>query len=81
MWNYGQYAFQNAYTPSNPDVDAALPTPVPEGNGFGYSYIDIWSFDASYLKLKNISLRYDLKTFGFEKSTSYSRIGFKFRCD
>ena len=61
MWNYGQYAFQNAYTPSNPDVDAALPTPVPEGNGFGYSYIDIWSFDASYLKLKNISLRYDLK--------------------
>ncbi|WP_368343050.1 hypothetical protein, partial [Phocaeicola vulgatus] len=32
-----------------------------EGNGFGYSYIDIWSFDASYLKLKNISLRYDLK--------------------
>jgi len=61
MWNYGQYAFQNAYTPSNPDVNAALPTPVPEGNGFGYSYIDIWSFDASYLKLKNISIRYDLK--------------------
>ncbi|EJW99564.1 TonB-dependent receptor plug domain protein [gut metagenome] len=61
MWNYGQYAFQNAYTPSNPDTGAAIPTPVPEGNGFGYSYIDIWSFDASYLKLKNISLRYDLK--------------------
>ena len=61
MWNYGQYAFQNAYTPSHPDTGAALPTPVPEGNGFGYSFIDIWSFDASYLKLKNISLRYDLK--------------------
>ena len=27
----------------------------------GDSYIDIWAFDASYLKLKNISLRYDMK--------------------
>ena len=61
MWNYGQYAFQNAYTPSNPDVNAALPIPVPEGNGWGYSFIDTWAFDASYLKLKNISLRYDMK--------------------
>lgn len=61
MWNYGQYGFQNAYTPSNPDVEAALPIPVPEGSGWGYSYIDLWAFDASYLKLKNISLRYDLK--------------------
>lgn len=61
MWNYGQYAFQNAYTPSNPNPDAALPMPAPAGNSFGYSYIDIWAFDASYLKLKNISLRYDMK--------------------
>lgn len=61
MWNYGQYAFQNTYTPSNPDVNAALPIPVAEGNGWGYSFIDIWAFDASYLKLKNISLRYDMK--------------------
>lgn len=61
MWNYGQYAFQNSYTPSHPDVNAALPIPVPDGNGWGYSYIDIWAFDASYLKLKNISLRYDMK--------------------
>ena len=61
MWNYGQYAFQNAYTPSNPNVNAAIPTPVPEGNGYGYSFIDIWAYDSSYLKLKNISVRYDLK--------------------
>lgn len=61
MWNYGQYGFQNAYTPSNPDTDAALPMPAPESNAWGYSFIDIWAFDASYLKLKNISLRYDMK--------------------
>jgi len=61
MWNYGQYGFQNSYMPSHPDTDAALPIPVAEGNGWGYSYIDLWAFDASYLKLKNISLRYDLK--------------------
>lgn len=61
MWNYGQYGYKNAYTPSNPDTKAALPIPVAENHGFGYSFIDIWSFDASYLKLKNISLRYDLK--------------------
>ena len=70
MWNYGQYAFQNAYTPSHPDVNAALPIPVPEGNGWGYSYIDIWAFDASYLKLKNISLRYDMKR-NILKNVSY----------
>ncbi len=35
--NYGQYAFQNAYT-EQPDVDAALPTRFLEGNGFGYGY-------------------------------------------
>lgn len=61
MWNYGQYAFQHAYTPSNPDVNAPLPIPVADGRGWGYSYIDTWAFDASYLKLKNVSLRYDLK--------------------
>lgn len=61
FWNYGQYAFQNAYTPSNPDTKAALPLPVTESNGWGYGNIDIWAFDASYLKLKNLSLRYDMK--------------------
>lgn len=61
MWNYGQYAFLNSYTPSHPDTHAALPIPVPEDKGWGYNNIDIWAFDASYLKLKNISLRYDMK--------------------
>ena len=61
MWNYGQYGFQNAYMPSNPDTDAALPIPVSESDGWGYNLIDRWAFDASYLKLKNISLRYDMK--------------------
>lgn len=63
MWNYGQYGFQNAYTPSNPDVNAALPIPSPSNKALGYSYLDIWQFDASYLKMKNISLRYDLKKY------------------
>ena len=61
MWNYGQYAFQNSYLPSNGNTDAALPLPVSEGNGWGYDNVDWWAFDASYLKLKNISVRYDLK--------------------
>lgn len=61
MWNYGQYAFQNSYLPSNGNTGAALPLPVPEGNGWGYNNVDVWAFDASYLKLKNISVRYDLK--------------------
>lgn len=61
MWNYGQYAFQNSYLPSNGNTNAALPLPVSEGNGWGYNNVDWWAFDASYLKLKNISVRYDLK--------------------
>lgn len=61
MWNYGQYGFSNAYTPSNPNVNAAIPMPSNSNNSFGYSYVDFFQFDASYLKLKNISLRYDMK--------------------
>lgn len=61
MWNYGQYAFQNSYLPSNNNTNAALPLPVSQSNGWGYNNVDFWAFDASYLKLKNISLRYDLK--------------------
>ena len=63
MWNYGQYGFANAYTPSNPDVDAAIPLPAGNGKGWGSSFIDTWLFDADYLKLKNISLRYDMKKY------------------
>lgn len=59
MWNYGQYGYLNSYLPSNPDLNAALP--IPAGTGFGYTYVDFWAFDASYVKLKNISVRYDLK--------------------
>lgn len=59
MWNYGQYGFLSSYLPSNPNLDAALP--IPASTGFGYTFVDFWAFDASYLKLKNISLRYDLK--------------------
>lgn len=61
MWNYGQYAFQNSYMPSNNNTNAAIPLPVSEGQGWGYNGVDVWAFDASYLKLKNISLRYDMK--------------------
>ena len=63
QWNYGQYAFANSYMPSNPDLNAPIPLPAPEGQGWGYSFIDAWIFDASYLKLKNISLRYDMKKY------------------
>lgn len=61
MWNYGQYAFQNSYMPSKNNTDAVTPLPVSEGQGWGYNNVDVWAFDASYLKLKNISIRYDLK--------------------
>lgn len=61
MWNYGQYGFDNAYTPSNGNTNAAIPLPTSESRSWGYSYLDMWQFDSSYLKLKNISLRYDMK--------------------
>lgn len=61
MWNYGQYAYKNSYLPSNGNTEAAIPLPVTEGKGWGYNNVDFWAFDASYLKLKNISVRYDLK--------------------
>ena len=63
MWNYGQFGFANAYTPSNPDLDAPIPLPTAGSRAWGYSFIDSWIFDADYLKLKNISLRYDMKKY------------------
>ena len=63
QWNYGQYAFANSYTPSNPDLDAPITLPAPEGKAWGYNFVDAHLFDASYLKLKNISLRYDMKKY------------------
>ena len=39
QWNYGQYGFANSYMPSNPDLDAAIPLPAPEGQAWGYSFV------------------------------------------
>lgn len=61
MWHYGQYGFNNAYLPSNGNYNAAIPMPSTASRAWGSSYLDMWQFDASYLKLKNISLRYDMK--------------------
>lgn len=59
-WNYGKYLFQESYTPSNP-ITNKLPLPTNSTYGWGYNYVDVWGYDASYLKLKNISISYDLK--------------------
>ena len=61
FWNYGKYMYDKAYTPGNPDTSAPLQIPTSENRGWGYNYIDAWVFDASYIKLKNISLQYDMK--------------------
>ena len=64
FWNYGQYAFKNSYLPvSNPDVSAALPMAAIDTNKGYTGFAETWSFDASYLKLKNISVRYDMKKY------------------
>lgn len=60
-WYYGKYLYQNSYTPSNPNLEAGLPLPTNSTYGWGYNYVDAWVYNASYLKIKNISLRYDLK--------------------
>lgn len=59
-WKYGKYLFQESYTPSNP-ITNKLPLPTNSSYGWGYNYVDVWAYDASYLKLKNISVSYDLK--------------------
>ena len=61
MWNYGQYAYPLSYLPSNGNVDAAIPLPASDSKTWGSNYVDRWAYDASYLKLKNINVRYDLK--------------------
>ena len=64
FWNYGQYAYKNSYLPvSNPDVEAALPMAAMDTTNGYTGFAETWSFDASYLKLKNISLRYDMKKY------------------
>lgn len=59
-WKYGKYLFPESYTPSNP-ITNKLPLPTNSSYGWGYNYVDAWAYDASYLKLKNISISYDLK--------------------
>lgn len=62
MWNYGKYAFKNSYLPAaNNYSDAKLPMPGNSSQSWGYNFVDWWVYDASYIKLKNISARYDLK--------------------
>lgn len=63
MWNYGQYGYEISYNPNENNTDAILGLPVPDGNGWGYNSIDRWIFNASYIKLKNISVRYDMKQY------------------
>lgn len=60
FWNYAKFLYPESYTPGNP-ITNKLPVATPAGNGWGSSFIDIWAYDASYLKLKNISVSYDLK--------------------
>lgn len=59
-WKYGKFLFPESYTPGNP-ITNKLPLPTNAAHGWGSSYIDEWTYDASYLKLKNISVSYDLK--------------------
>ena len=62
LWQYAKYLLNTSYTPGNPNLDATLPLPNNGGNNsYGSTFIDRWVYDASYLKLKNISIRYDLK--------------------
>ena len=61
FWNYGKYMFDAAYLPSNPNTSAPLPLPTNGNRGWGYNYVDAWVYDASYIKLKNISIQYDMK--------------------
>ena len=60
FYNYGKFLYPESYTPGNP-VDNKLPMATNSGIAWGYSFIDMWVYDASYLKLKNISVSYDLK--------------------
>lgn len=70
MWNYGQYGFDQSYTPGNPNVNANLPIATNANAAWGYNFMDEWVFDASYIKLKNVSINYDLKN-GLLRNVSY----------
>lgn len=63
--NYGKFIDSNeaAYSPEKNNTDAVVPMPAPENKSFGNNSVDRWIIDATYLKIKNIDLRYDMKKY------------------
>ena len=63
--NYGKFIDSNevAYSPEKNNTDAIVPMPAPENKSFGNNSVDRWIIDATYLKIKNIDLRYDMKKY------------------
>lgn len=58
FWNYGKTVALNSYYPSHPDVNAPLAMANGKTN-IGNIPVDRYAFDASYFKMKNLSLRYN----------------------
>lgn len=58
FWNYGKVAARNSYSPSHPDVNAPLAM-ANGGYNIGKIPVDRYAFDASYFKMKSLSLRYN----------------------
>ena len=63
--HYGKFIDSNevAYSPEKNNTDAIVPMPAPENKSFGNASVDRWIIDATYLKIKNIDLRYDMKKY------------------
>ncbi len=63
--SYGKFIDSNnaAYSPEKNNTDATVPMPAPENKSWGNNSVDRWIIDASYLKVKNIDLRYDFKKY------------------
>lgn len=63
--NYGKFIDSNnmTYSPDKNNTDALLPLPTTEANSWHNNSVDRWIVDASYLKLKNIDFRYDMKKY------------------
>ena len=80
MSNYGKFIDTNnlAYSPSNPDVNAAVPMLGPEKNTWHNNSVDQWMVDASYLKLKNIDFRYDMKRYVLKNVDFIKGLDFSF---
>lgn len=63
--NYGKFIDSNdmAYSPDKNNTDALIPLPTTEANSWHNNSVDRWIVDASYLKLKNIDFRYNMKKY------------------